>query len=640
MSERYEIPIFSTLPPKRFHSCLLTSFSFDFNYFNHQALSTLTRIGVRNICLFVDDAMLQQYLGILSGYSAGAAKRYSIVGAVRKGAFHPKMYLFFGREGDGFLIIGSGNLTASGHGSNQELWGAFHIDGPNDSKAPLFKQAWQFAQSIGSEAHGISQRKIGWINTHTPWLKEIPDGKFTESIEIGDGIHAHFLTNTGHGILQDLNMITEGKVVFCTLISPFFDSRAAVLHELERIFPSAEINSIVQLDTLSGDLSGRSFKKIQFIDWDSIPPVNKNRYLHAKLLHLRTNSREYLLFGSANITAPALGTNEIPPRNEEVCLLFHRRSGDWLAELGLKNKGDIIPKKIIDGFRKNLPDKNKRTASTLDYRLLALDRIGTHLDVYIKEGDLPSSFSILLFDSWGEHVGNISFVNGEYLKENKHYRLDCPKSVDVALYGQLLDKSGKPVSNKQIIHDIAALYRTNPDPNTQKLEEVLDQIEFDDAELVEILSYLNPDDLVKPAPKGAGGKKEKNGSDTNHNDGSGEVLDYDEFTKISPEDQVKGGLSYLYGTHRIERILETLRTIFAKLKITDIDIDGQDEETDKETVESSKGRTDDGDQEDKERPKQTISAFIKIQKTVFNFFNQYITILEKQRIKKPSSGFS
>lgn len=204
-------------------------------------------------------------------------------------------------------------------------------------------------------------------------------------------------------------------------------------------------------------------------------------------------------------------------------------------------------------------------------------------------------------------------------------RIPTGSIPDDILYGQLFDAEEKAILNKQIVHDMAALSRTNPDPNTQRMEEVLDRIEFADAEMVEILSYLDPDDLTNERLSGGGGSADDERKEKTRSDGTGETLAYDDFTKVSPEYQYKGGMSYLYGTHRIERILETLRTIFEKLKIRDIDMSGQDE-ADKDTLEASAGRTDEEPPSKHETP-QSKSAFDSLQKTVFRFFNQYIALL-------------
>lgn len=631
MSERQEIPILSILPAKQFHSCVLTTYSFDFNYFNHDGLAGLRRAGVRNICAYVDDSMLQQYLGNVSGYTSGLGKSYSLSSISRKGAFHPKISLFFGRDEHGFLIIGSGNLTAAGHGNNQELWGAFHINGPKDPKAPLFKHAWEYIKNIGNEVPGMSMRKLEWIETQTPWLRDIKRSGQPLGFEIDNGIKVFFLTNTGEGILHDLKSIVKEDVLQCTVISPFFDKKASVLFELERLYHNAQIHVIVQPDTLIGDFSDKDFERVQFYDWDAIVQEKRRRYLHAKLLHIRTISSEYCLLGSANLTAPALGTADISPSNEEVCLLFKRDEGNWLEEIGLGSKGDVIPAAKI--FNKEKERSNKVISSEqCRFRLKAIDKINTHLWIYVENNVTVQNAFLVLFDGWGEEKYCIGFTKSEFKENTDYYDIFADKVPEEVLYGQLFDDKKTAISNKQVINDIVALSHTNPDPNTQRLEEVLDRIESSDGEMIEILTYLDPDDLTdeKLTRTGRNGGKEKKESTS---DGTEKILPYDEFTKISLKDQVKDGISYFYGTHRIERILDTLKTILDKLKISDIDISNQDEEADIKTIESSTGRIDEEPHTRQVSPK-TLSTFASLQKTVVRFFNQYIAIMDKQLLKK------
>jgi hypothetical protein len=163
------------------------------------------------------------------------------------------------------------------------------------------------------------------------------------------------------------------------------------------------------------------------------------------------------------------------------------------------------------------------------------------------------------------------------------------------------------------------------------MEDVLTRMEVGDIGLLDILSYLNPDDLVKKEGDGTDSRRTTVSDDKQKGDGTGEVLEYDDFTKISPEYSAKDGFSHLHGTHRIERVLETLRTIFEKLKIQDMDISAEDEEADKETVETSEGRFDYDESLAKGIHRETPSGFMVLQKDVFGFFNQYISILERQR---------
>ena len=418
----------------------------------------------------------------------------------------------------------------------------------------------------------------------------------------------------------------------CTVISPFFDNRTAALLELESLYPNARIHVLVQPNTVTGDLSGKMFERTSFYDWKALVSENRQRYLHAKLLHIQTSDAEYCLFGSANLTAPALGTSQIQPSNEEACLLFKRVGGSWLEELGLNKIGFPIALEDMGNREIESTDDNQEK-DTQQYRLNATDRIGNNLHVYAKPQPDFKSTRLALFDGWGERRMLLEFTQAVLQADGGFLRIPAGSIPDDVLYGQLFDTDEKAISNKQIVHDMSALSRTNPDPNTQRMEEVLDRIEFADAEMVEILSYLDPDDLTDERLSGGGGPENEDRKEKTKNDGTGETLAYDDFTKVSPEYQYKGGMSYLYGTHRIERILETLHTIFEKLKIRDIDMSGQDEEADKDTLETSAGRFDEESPSKHETP-QTKSAFDSLQKTVFRFFNQYITILDKQRIKK------
>ncbi|MBF0558676.1 MAG: hypothetical protein HQL08_07845 [Nitrospirae bacterium] len=579
--------------------------------------------------------MLQQYLGSMTGYAAKASRRYSISSIVRSGVFHPKLYLFFGREGQGFLIVGSGNLTASGHGSNQELWGAFHIDGPQDPKAPIFKNAWKYVQDLSSETSGMARKKIDWVKLHTPWLDEIPDITDYEGVMLTDDTQCFFLSNKTVNMLKSIHtLISKETVREITLISPFFDSDARILHELADIYPDAVMHAIVQPDSCSAAFGDIHLGRLTFHDWNTIPGIKCNRYLHAKLLHIRTDSREYCMFGSANMTAAALGTLTEIAKNEEICLFFRREQGNWLNDLGLQDKGqtilssDIPVKIIIDHIDDALTEK------THLIRLRAIDKLGALLQVYIDMTVDVKNLILKLFDGWGNVSGMLGFDEVKYQEESGHYRLKATEVSDDVLYGQLFNGEDLAISNKQIVHDLVALSRTNPDPTTQKMEDVLDRIEFGDAALLDILSYLNPDDLIRKDDDEPGSRKILNDEVGSRDGFSGEVLGYDAFTKISPEHAIKGGFSHLYGTHRIERVLETLRTIFEKLKIQDIDISSEDEESDKEALESSKGRFDDERLLLKRVYHETPSSFISLQKTVMSFFDQYIKILEKHRKAK------
>lgn len=126
MIERQNILELFGADKNKYHSCIITAFSFDFLFFEQRVLPRLRRAGMININVFVDSKMYQQQLLNLDGKYA-VKQSYSIVPINLNGAFHPKILMGFGKN-NGFLAIGSGNLTNSGLSSNDEVWGGIsHI---------------------------------------------------------------------------------------------------------------------------------------------------------------------------------------------------------------------------------------------------------------------------------------------------------------------------------------------------------------------------------------------------------------------------------------------------------------------------------------------------------------------------------
>lgn len=637
MSDRSGYSVLSRFPSNRFHSCILTTFSFDFNFFEHVAITALNRAGVSNTCVFVDDSMLQQYLGTLTGYAGKVARRYSMVGIPRRGAFHPKLCLLFGREAQAFLIIGSGNLTASGHGGNEELWGALHIDGPSDPKAPIFKKAWQYVYLLSSETSGIARRKVEWVHQHAPWLDQIQDSSDNQGVKLSENVEAFLLSNGGGNILSKIyGILADENIREITLVSPFFDSQTLVLHELASVYKDASIHVIVQPETCSPLNKNDKYEGIVFHEWNTVQMPQKrnnahNRYLHAKLLHIRTESHEYCMFGSANMTAAAVGTQRKSAINEELCLLLRRNRGDWLDDLGLKDRGRTISPTDIIGSSMRAAEPNYLHEAR-PIRLKAIDLLGMILQVYMDKIADVEDFVCRLFDGWGNTILAIAFETAKYIDDQNCYQVKTSEQVEGVIYAQVFrNATDEAVSNKQIVHDARSLSRTNPDPSNQKMEELLTRIENDDAHLIDILKYLSPDDLIKKEADDSHGGKPAASKNGNEDDGTGEVLEYDEFTKISSEHIAKENFVRLYGTHRIERVLETLRILFRKLEIPNAGKLTEDEEADKERIESSEGRPDSDEKIAAPVPGETSSGFATLQKSVYRFFDQYISILEQQR---------
>ncbi len=89
--------ILSLIGNGRYHSCILTTFSFDFYFFEMKVMKWLRSCGVRNVNVFIDghfySELMQQATGDEMKFSTG----YSLYPIFGNGIFHPKVWLLFGQ---------------------------------------------------------------------------------------------------------------------------------------------------------------------------------------------------------------------------------------------------------------------------------------------------------------------------------------------------------------------------------------------------------------------------------------------------------------------------------------------------------------------------------------------------------------
>ena len=150
-----EKKLFIEIPGRRndFHSAVLTSFSFNFHHFEFQVLKTLKKKWVTSVSVLVDQNILNQLLGLVSGDLNYISQSYSLVGIPSKGAFHPKINFLVGDD-KLLLFFGSGNISPGGHGKNHELFTGFFADSKDSNQLPLLNEAWEYLTSISQNLKG------------------------------------------------------------------------------------------------------------------------------------------------------------------------------------------------------------------------------------------------------------------------------------------------------------------------------------------------------------------------------------------------------------------------------------------------------------------------------------------------------
>jgi len=615
--------IWDLVSSRSYHSCLITTYSFDFYYFEKSVMRILRSKGIVNISVFIDNNIFQ---GVLGKISSSNSRVYSIIPINSNGCFHPKVYMFFG-EKQGLLIIGSGNLTSSGHGKNDEIWGAFHFDATDPKYTQLFSNSWSFFEKISQNLKGFAKEKIRWIKEYTPWIKTLPSPNSTNFEALDNSTQIAFLNNNSEtSIFQQLSkFVPYAKVKELTIVAPYFDSKGKIIELFLKLLPKAIINVLVDEKNgiLPFGLDPSIANQVNFYHWNDCFSKKDNdkgfSRLHAKLLNFSLNDNSQLcLLGSANASVAALGTENISAINEEVSILLNSSDHDYLKELGIK----INPQKRqnLNDFAKGL-DENTifNNSVALKYNIEAIDKEGNVLNVYV-DNFLETDIEIHIFNNWGEVI-----YSGKLTKKHNHYFLKIPSNLLNPMYGYLKDsKTAEIISNKQIIQDVYVLAKTNPDPQKQILDGLFSRIEQGDELLFsKLIDCILTDDFnaenrifsKKVSTKKADEEKEDI-------EIKGKVLDYDEFKDVSYDSMQHQNHVLNSNSNRVADFLSSLSSIKTREEIASAELD--DEESDLE-IDDTQGRED-----QPELKSVTKSAFNSEKSRIIKFFKRYNDYLEQQ----------
>jgi hypothetical protein len=608
-----------------YHSCLITTYSFDFYYFEKSVMRILRSKGIGNISLFIDNNIIQNVLGRIGGNSS--SRVYSISPIVSNGCFHPKVYMFFG-ENQGLVIIGSGNLTSSGHGKNEEIWGAFHYDINEKTNEQLFANAWGFFNLLTKGIKGFSKEKFRWIKEYSPWLDSLPTPNQTilESLDDKNGI-AFFSNGIDGNIYKYLtDIIPKDDVREITIIAPYFDSKGKIIESFYKNYKNAKIN--ILLDDKNGilpfGLNKDIASKIDFFHWNDCyedkPEDKQNSRLHAKIFNFKlADKTQFCLIGSSNASVAAFGTDVLPAINNEVSVLLKSENKDFIHDLGIK----VNPNNNQDlsNFNKGLnEDEVFERFESLKFRIEAIDKEGSILNIFIiPEIDLDTELH--LFNNWGELI-----LSTKIKKKKNHYTANISKDLDNAMYGCLFDtKTSEIISNKQLIQDVFMLSKTNPDPQKQVLDVLFSGIEQGDellfSKLIDCISAndFNAENISTTKNKGTNNnideKKEKS-------EIKGEILDYNDFKDVSNE-SIQNQFHILNSnSSRVADFLSNYSHIKTIEEIASSELD--DEELDVD-IEDSQGREDQPEQ----KP-VTKSAFKTEKSRIIKYFERYNLYLDKR----------
>ena len=468
----------------KYHSCILTCYSFDFSFFEERVLPTLRLANIKNVNVLADGHYLEMAQEATTGREFKHNKTYNFQPIYVEGVFHPKIILLTGVR-HGLLIIGSGNITSSGLSTNDEIWGAFHLDNIANENSALFGSVWEYLKPFLDMSLGFIPQKIEWMKKHSPWLSDLPVS--SDWIEIESlGLEIKFLGNTnGNSIFNQLtNNIPSSGIEELTIISPYYDKSGAQLKQLINHFNPKKTSCLVDLNsgTVPSDLEIE--EKINFYDWADCKDDYDTTYnrLHAKLFHFKSNQQEYLLLGSPNATIAALGKGSSNASNSEAGILLRR---------------NINEKTLLDDLKIKLPLKTVNVSGVKSFGIAETSIKKNKYEYIILYSELRSNEITVFFKNTDKEINNISVLDRyenqikSKIKEVKQNSIIVDVSNPEDVFKIYVQSNGERISNYSIVHRLEGLLRCNPDPNQEKLDALLEHDFIDGEGITDLLQFVD-----------------------------------------------------------------------------------------------------------------------------------------------------
>jgi hypothetical protein len=518
----------------KYHSCVMTCYSLDFSFFEERVLPTLRLANIKNVNLLADGHYLEMAQEATTGKEFKHNKTYNFQPVYETGVFHPKIMLLTGVR-HGLLVIGSGNITSTGLSTNDEIWGAFHLDSVGNENAPLFGAVWNYLQPYLDKSLGFIPQKIEWMRKQSPWLAELPIADYWIKLE-SLNTQIKFIGNTT--VTSTYSQISRDvpieEVEEMTVISPYYDRTGQQLEQLIGHFEPNRIRCIVDLNSglLPTELNEDIASRISFHSWADCKDDYEETFnrLHAKLVHWKFKEVEYLLLGSANATIAAMGSGESIADNGEAGILLRRSitSQTWIDELKVD-----IPEQTIDlsQTRKGGIGDVSVQRVNYKYRVLYAELRANEITIHLNK-ECSDTLEVSVLDRSDLQVENTLKVTDS---DTLIVQVNDPEEV----FKLSLSQNGERISNYCIVHRLEALLRCNPDPNQEKLDAMLEE-DFTDGEgitdLLQFVDYSWADDESSAIKKIVNhGNPVLRKVPTQENEKQYEILLAEDFNKVSAE---------------------------------------------------------------------------------------------------------
>ena len=366
--------------PKARHALVLTH-NISFLFVQTILLPRFRAAGNPRITIFADASCATAAWNQDRGLVDGLGSRYRVVpGDVGPNPRVQPKALLLADQTRAALVLGSGNLTLGGMGSNREIWNFAVSDGEGAARISAFRdyltgliQSLPIAEPLRDAAEDIFDPENTWVLSLPP-----PAGLAIApaSVSILDQIAAG-----------------AGEVQSVTLLAPYFDDRGEALSEIARRF-NAPVSVLLQPDRVG--LWTEAAKRLPAqVKLKSVQDSDEHpAFIHAKMLALHRDEDVLLAVGSANCSRAALLSNLDEGNAEQMA--FESTSPEALAalldELEITDDPPELP-----AIRpsEDWPDDDRPPL-----RILAARQSGTELKIAFKSDGPVADFSVICEGLW------------------------------------------------------------------------------------------------------------------------------------------------------------------------------------------------------------------------------------------------
>ena len=106
------------------------------------------------------------------GYLSQQRKEITLFMAYKVAGFSSQIDFLAGPD-TVLLLVGSGNLTTSGHGKNLEVWNAIYVNSQDDTKYGFVIQAWNYMKQLHTDLGDSANSKLKSIEENCFYLLRV-----------------------------------------------------------------------------------------------------------------------------------------------------------------------------------------------------------------------------------------------------------------------------------------------------------------------------------------------------------------------------------------------------------------------------------------------------------------------------------